>query len=260
MTYSKPSTLVPDNWYESFFTGPINSFWESVMPPEATHQEVDFIVRQLGVHPGERLLDVPCGTGRHSLELSRRGFRMTSVDVSFDAVTRLRERLIELPDRAECSIEVAQADMAGIDFDSSFDGIVCMGNSFGYLPHDGMMSFLRGVRNALRPNGRFLIDTGMTAESVLLSHETDATYEMGGYVFEIRNEYDIERSRLVSHTVLKKDGAEWRQSFSHAVYTCAELGRMFDAAGLNVISRSSDVASTPYKLGDPRLLLVAERR
>ena len=47
-----------------------------------TRGEVDFIARELGLPAGARILDVGCGTGRHAVELARRGYRVTGVDLS----------------------------------------------------------------------------------------------------------------------------------------------------------------------------------
>ncbi len=67
-------------WYESFFHGIVLDMWRAAASPEQTRLEADFLERALGLRPGARVLDVPCGFGRHSLELASRGYRPTGVD------------------------------------------------------------------------------------------------------------------------------------------------------------------------------------
>jgi len=69
-------------WFETFFQGVAVEFWNRVVPSAVTLAEVDFLERTLAASPGSRLLDIPCGNARHSVELARRGYRMTGVDLS----------------------------------------------------------------------------------------------------------------------------------------------------------------------------------
>jgi SAM-dependent methyltransferase len=67
---SAPAEHVPSDWYADFFTELPNEFWRRAVSPEATAAEIDFIEARLGLKPGSRILDVPCGSGRHTLALA----------------------------------------------------------------------------------------------------------------------------------------------------------------------------------------------
>jgi hypothetical protein len=56
-------------WYTDFFTDLANNFWRGAVHPSQTSAEIDFVV---GLAPGLRVLDAPCRSGRHSIELARR--------------------------------------------------------------------------------------------------------------------------------------------------------------------------------------------
>src|ERR1051325_4303030 len=73
-------------WYKNFFSGIVVDMWRRAMPAEQTCLEADFLERGLQLQSGQRVLDVPCGSGRHSLELARRGYQMTGVDVSAEMI------------------------------------------------------------------------------------------------------------------------------------------------------------------------------
>src|SRR6266568_7415380 len=74
------NTTTRSNWFEDFFHGVANDLWRKCMSPEQTRAEADFLEQTF--EPRSRLLDVPCGNGRHCFELARRGCRMTGLDIS----------------------------------------------------------------------------------------------------------------------------------------------------------------------------------
>jgi len=69
------------NWQETFFRGVALDAWRRVINPDMTRVEVDFLERALGVETGARLLDIPCGNGRHAIELAGRGYNLTGLDL-----------------------------------------------------------------------------------------------------------------------------------------------------------------------------------
>src|SRR6266436_7171004 len=81
---------VPTNWYEDFFHGVSLDLWRKAISPQQTKAEADFLVKVLGCDEGASLLDVPCGNGRLSLELARRGYRVTGVDIAAEFIEEAR--------------------------------------------------------------------------------------------------------------------------------------------------------------------------
>jgi 2-polyprenyl-3-methyl-5-hydroxy-6-metoxy-1,4-benzoquinol methylase len=121
-------------WFETFFQGVAVEFWNRVVPPAVTLAEVEFLERTLEPSPGARLLDIPCGNGRHSVELARRGYRMTSVDLSTDFLTVARSQA----QHAQVEIDLRPGDMPNLELPAAgFDGAFCFGNSFPYLDRPG---------------------------------------------------------------------------------------------------------------------------
>src|SRR6202043_313652 len=99
------------------------------------------------------------GNGRHSIELARRGYRVTGIDLSDEFLAAAR---------AELDADWRSGDMRELELEASaFDGAFCFGNSFGYLDHSGVESFLSALAVALKPGAKLVIETGMTAESIL---------------------------------------------------------------------------------------------
>ena len=82
---------MPSNWYENFFHGVALDLWRKVVTPEQTRAEADFLEKALALQPGARVLDVPCGNGRISLELASRGYQGTGVDIAEENIQEARQ-------------------------------------------------------------------------------------------------------------------------------------------------------------------------
>ena len=149
------------NWQETFFRGVALDAWRRILNPEMTRTEVDFLERALGVDSGAQILDVPCGNGRHAIELAGRGYNMTGLDLSDEFIAEARHAT-PLP-------VLGEGRYALLPWVSEFDGAYCFGNSFNYLTWEETRQFLAAMARSLKPGARFVVDTGMAAESLLPS-------------------------------------------------------------------------------------------
>lgn len=119
----------------------------------ATTPEVDFLVDLLQLRPGQTVLDVGCGTGRHSVELARRGLTVTGLDISEGMLAQARARA----DSAGVDVRWVQADATDFDLGRRFDAVVCLcEGAMGLLgsaddPLAQPLSVLRCVAAALEP-------------------------------------------------------------------------------------------------------------
>ncbi len=74
--------------WETFFDAHAEIYDENVFTKN-TVNEVDFLLEELGLAPGGSVLDVGCGTGRHSIELAKRGYSVTGLDISSEMLSRV---------------------------------------------------------------------------------------------------------------------------------------------------------------------------
>lgn len=239
-------------WFETFFRGVAVELWSRVLPPAVTEAEVAFLEQELAVPEGGRILDVPCGHGRHSIELAKRGYRVTGVDLSEDCLAAARKSAPEL--------DWCSGDMRSLELEAgAFDGAFCFGNSFGYLDHEGAAAFLRRVAPALKPGAKFVIDTGTVAESILPSLIKTRWHRADDIFMLSENRYVAQESRLdIDYTFIQGGVVETRASSSYVV-TVAELRRLFRDAGFEVAAMHGSTAREPYQLGSPRMIIAARR-
>ena len=141
------SQHISSTWYTDFFTELPNEFWRRAASPAMTSADIDFIESRLALAPGSRILDVPCGSGRHSIALAQRGHRVTGFDISSEAIDHARRTAAD----AGLDVGFELADMREIPGSGSFDAALCLGNSFGYLDIDGTREFVAALAGAVRP-------------------------------------------------------------------------------------------------------------
>ena len=244
----------PSDWWQHFFSGLAVDFWRTVVPPEATQADVDFLWKHLELAPGARVLDVPCGAGRLTLPLAERGCVMTGVDISEEFVDAARRAAAD----RRLAATFAVADMRRLP-EGAFDAAFCFGNSFGYLDDAGNEEFLAAIGAALAPGGRFALDFGQTAEGVYPRLEPRLEGEMAGFHFVEETRLDVASSRIENVFEFSKDGRSERKLASQRVYMTGDVVRMLAKAGLETRELLGSPDGEPFGLSSQRLLIVAEK-
>lgn len=143
-------------WYEALFENYAHQY-EREGFTKGTLGEVDFVEQELERDRSKRILDVGCGTGRHSIELARRGYDVTGIDLSPAMLARARENAAA----AGCRISFIQADARSLSFTEEFDVVImlCEGG-FPLMETDEMnYEILRSAARALKPHGTFIFST-----------------------------------------------------------------------------------------------------
>ncbi len=242
-------------WYETFFEGVALDFWRRAIPPEQSGREAEFLAAELKLPPGGRVLDIPCGSGRHSLELAARGYRVTGVDLSREQIDEARLASAA----AGWQVEWRQSDMKALSAREEFEGAFCMGNSFGYLEPRDNREFIAAVARALKPRGRFVMDTGMAAESLLPRFKEREWAPVDDILFLEENRYHLEESCVETIYTFVRKGETTIRSGVQWIYTLRELRGLLEQEGLRVEAMYQGVDRAPMALGAPYMILSAEK-
>jgi len=143
-------------WYEALFENYARKYDEENFV-QGTVGECDFIERELDGDTSRRILDVGCGTGRHAIELARRGYRVTGVDLSEAQLQRARGKAAE----AGVDVDFRRHDARDLPFDGEFDTAIMMcEGGFPLMETDEMnYDILKNVSDALRSPAVFIFTT-----------------------------------------------------------------------------------------------------
>lgn len=220
--------------------------------------EVDFIEDSLGVAKGGTLLDLGCGTGRHAIELTRRGYSVVGFDLSLAMLARAGEEAQERNQK----INFVQGDMREMTFDEAFDGIYCWGTTFGYFEEEKNIHVLNKVHKGLRHGGQFLLDV-VCRDFVIKQSPSLAWFEGEGCVCMDEMNVDWITSRMrVKRTMMLDDGRSKEIEYSIRVYALHELGKLLHDNGFRVAEVSGRIQTPGVFFGpeSPRTLILAEKR
>jgi SAM-dependent methyltransferase len=224
--------------------------WQSIQlaweEADAANDVAARVDRALGLAPGARVMDVPCGTGRIATRLADRGFAVVGVDAieTFLAVARDGE------------VPVIRGDMrTTVVQPGSFDAAICLWGSFGYFDDAGNLAQAAAVADALAPGGRFLVDT-IVADSVLERFQPTASWTVGGVeVDEVRVYREDTRRIETTWTFARGDEPEVRTT-SVRLYSVAELTDLLAKVGFASFQALDDDLEA-FAPGADRLWLLA---
>lgn len=141
--------------YGEFVAKYCDVVYEKVRDTQREIRFLNWVFQELSDVEVREILDVACGTGRHAIPLSKKGYTVTGGDRSQAMLAVLEEKVR----RANIEIPVIKCDMKDIEFREEFDAIICMYTSFNYLLTDqdiekALVAFYR----ALRPGGIVILD------------------------------------------------------------------------------------------------------
>ena len=243
-----------DNWWESFFSGLWLDVQRQSRTREQTQRETDFIEKVLQLKGKDRVLDVPCGEGRLSLELASRGYRMTGVD----SCKALLEDARRKADKAGFDIVWEHRDMRDLPWKKEFDAAFCFWGSFAYFDDQGNTDFVRAVCRSLKPGGRFLLETEV-AETLLPKFRGRDWQWIGDILVLEDRSFDCSAGRVDAEWTFLRGGLVEKRRSSIRIYTYRELSRIFEECGFSELETYGSLDQEPFKFGSKRLYPVARK-
>jgi SAM-dependent methyltransferase len=245
-------------WYASLFDS--QDWLERValrIPHEQTRAEVDFILEQLHLEPGSRVLDLACGHGRHSLELSSRGYAVTGVDLSGESLVIAKTTASE----QGLSATFLHADMRGLSFDAEFHAALILFSSFGYLENEKEdQCVLESMQRSLHPNGVAIIDMLNLHWLIAYPVETRRYLLEDGTVMFTRREFDARERRVTSTWSFAGSGGSVRQvSLPIRVYGPREFTGMLEDCGLLVERMWGNFEGARFSKAANRMIVLARK-
>ena len=215
--------------------------------------EIGWILGHVRPQAGARVQDAPCGFGRHSLALARRGFKVTGVDLSETELGRARERARA----AGLTLTLVRQDMRDMEFAGEFDLALNLFSSIGYFSDDEDRLLLDRFCMALRPGGGFVLDT-RNRDHFIRHYPGEETVTVPGTTVRIKNTFDFTTSRLRQDWYLEgQDRA--LDELEIRLYSAHELYRMLRPERWSAVELFGDLDGRPFDLDSPRLVLVATK-
>jgi SAM-dependent methyltransferase len=233
---------VTDHWFEPL-ADHMGEAYLRYSFTKGTENEVGFIVDELGLTLGMRVLDVGCGPGRHSHALARRGMQVVGLDIS--------QRFVDLAtEHAPEGATFVRGDARNLTFDAEFDAVIalCQGG-FGLVGDDDG-AVLDGIARALKPGGKAAFSA--FSAYFLVQHLEDF------------DSFDAARGVNTEVTEVRNQAGEAMAAELHtSVFTPRELRLLCAAAGVEVEAiyavTPGDYAARPADVDHPEWLVVVSK-
>ena len=245
------------HWWEVLFDDDYLATLPAVSATEVL-RECAFIEEALGVVPGGHILDLGAGRGEHAVTLASRGYAVTALDCSPVMARETSERARA----AGVQVAVRVEDMRELIDEGRFDGVYCVGSTFGYFTEDENIALLQKIHRALKPGGQLLLDVS-NRDHLAPRLPSTAWFEGANCVCMDEAAMDFLTSRLhVKRTLMFNDGRVREHSYSIRLYAVHELGRALHKWGFRVVEISGDLPLPGIFFGaeSPRIMMLVEKK
>jgi 2-polyprenyl-3-methyl-5-hydroxy-6-metoxy-1,4-benzoquinol methylase len=251
-------------WYESLFDN-YGLQYDNESFVHGTAGECDFIEEEIGFNRQSRILDIGCGTGRHSIELTKRGYNVTGIDLSGSLLKRANEKA----SGQNLVIEFQKHDARNLPFYEEFDLVImiCEG-AFPLMETDEMnYQILQNASKALKNNGKLIFTTlnGLFplfhSVKEFLAHASDegnATYDKNNFDLMTFRDYNIT-------TVTDDSGNKIELECNERYYVPSEINWLLKSlsfktidiygAKLGAFSRNDKLTTEDFEM-----LIIAEKQ
>lgn len=254
-TSPDPTAADRETWWGDFFRGLWLEVQRRTKTDELTVREIDFLERAHDIPKGSRLVDAPCGVGRHSIELASRGHQVTGIDITPPFVEDARQASA----RRGVEVDWQVGDMRALPPGGTFDVVTCLWGSFGYFDDAGNRAHVEAAFEALRPGGQFLFDTHTTETLLPKIAEPRAWRQVDDILVLEERRFDFEASRTVTDWTLIRGDERFEDTTSIRLYSYREILAMLTDAGFVVERTLGSLDGEPFGLGSSRLFVGARK-
>lgn len=238
------------NWWRDYFGEDFFHLHVDLFPEELSRREVAGILELMQLPVGARILDVPCGWGRHSVLLADYGYQVVGADISYD----LLERAPEAP------LYVA-ADVRLQPFpDASFDAVINVFTSLGlFLDDNEDLRALREAHRLLRPGGKFLLESMHRDDVIAHYAERDRWTLPDGTEVQVRRRFDAVQGISYEKLRWRKGEQHGRKQHALRLRTATDIDTLICAAGFASIEYYGDWEGSPFEYDNSSLIAVASK-
>ncbi|MCE5341616.1 MAG: class I SAM-dependent methyltransferase [Planctomycetaceae bacterium] len=244
------------NWYED------KNLWKNLETTlfnprriAAAKDEMKQVIKLSRMRKGARVLDLCCGVGRHSLELSRRGFKVVGVDLTEQYVNTAHKAA-----RAEgLNVQFIRDDMRRFCQLDYFDAVINMYTAFGYFesPADDRR-VISNIYYSLRKGGTLIMET-MSKEILARIYQPRLWSEENGVICLQEHKVSQNWSWVENKWLLLKGRKRYEIRFGHRLYSAAELTTLLKDCGFSSVKIFGDWDCNDYDHNAKRLIAVAKK-
>lgn len=238
-------------WFANWFDSP----FYHVLYAHRDHDEaaafISSLVKQIPLFEGQKVLDLACGKGRHSMELAKHNLHVVGVDLSPQSIACANEST-----NSQVRFEVH--DMRIPFHEKDFDAVLNLFTSFGYFEDENdNLNVLKAAHSCLKPNGYFLIDF-LNADFVKTHLKPVYEITQQGIDFKIHKE--IRNGWIYKEIHFTQESKKYSFREEVRLFTETELIGMMQQAGFTVLNSWGNYGLEPMNSSSDRCILLAQKK
>lgn len=250
-------------WYQELFEN-YGEKYDNEVFAQGTVGECNFIEEEIAFDKSLKIIDIGCGTGRHSIELAKRGYSMTGIDLS----ESLLRKAIEKTESSKVQVEFINCDARNLQFEKQFDVAIMMCEGAFPLMETDEMNFqvLKNVSKSLKDNSKFIFTTlnglfplfhSINDFHAEVEKEDNAKYHSKGFDLMTFRDHTITK-------VVDDNGLEKELETNERYYIPPEIHWLLKSIGFSKIeifgaSLGAFSRKDKLKTSDYEMLVVAEK-
>jgi len=238
-------------WFEDWFNSKYYHILYGHRDDLEAHAFITNLSRELNLSPGDHVLDLGCGKGRHARFFNSLGYKVVGADLSCDSIASAREHENE-------TLSFVVHDMRHKLVMRNFDLVVNLFTSFGYFESQtDNLNLLKSVHEYLNAGGRLVIDF-LNSEKIINQLVPEEVKRCDGIDFFI--ERKIESGFIIKTIQFTDNNENFKFLEKVQLLTLTDFEELFLKSGFRILSVFGD-----YNLGkfepknSDRLILIAEK-
>jgi 2-polyprenyl-3-methyl-5-hydroxy-6-metoxy-1,4-benzoquinol methylase len=250
-------------WYESLFEN-YGKKYDNENFTQGTIGECDFIEKEIDFNKSQKIIDIGCGTGRHSIELAKRGYKVTGIDLSESQLARAKEKA----KAQNLQIDFQKHDARNLTFKNEYDlAIILCEGAFPLMETDEMnYEILRNATNSLKAAGKLIFTTlnGLFPLFHSVEEFGASTTEEGNATYS-KNTFDLMTFRDFNITTVEDDfGNKKELECNERYYVPSEITWLLKSLGFKKIDiygakLGAFSRNDKLKTEDFEMLVIAEK-
>lgn len=246
------------NWYKVFFDKYYLPYVAIRKTNSDTRREVLFIVKNLKLKKGAKILDLACGLCRHGFKLAKMGFNITGIDLNSESLRIARETA----NKDKLRMKLIKGDMRKIPFKNEFDAVINVFTSFGYFENNrDNFNVLREVNKSLKLKGLFLLD--LQNKRWVLKNFTKRTWNKLGNIYILEDRSFNKKNDILSNKIvfIKLKNKKVEETYTHNhLYDIYQIKINLKRRGFQILKVFGNYDYSRYhKINSPRMIILARK-
>jgi cyclopropane fatty-acyl-phospholipid synthase-like methyltransferase len=241
------------NINDCYFDGHYKDIWRSIIPNILTTREVEFMLSYFNLQPGNKVLDLMCGYGRHAIALARNRIHVTAVDNLADYI----EEIERVANEEQLCLKSVKENIIAYQATDTFDLVICMGNSLNFFNETDTIKILFKASSILKQNGQILINTWSLEEIVKEKFKEKSSSRILDLKFNTNSKFFFQPNRIETETsITTTDGKVETKIAIDYIFSIPEMETMLNKAGFVLKEIYSIPGRKKFTIGEPRAYII----